>query len=61
MVEKSERVCEVCGSNDIEDEYHFILTCTKYKSVRKRYIDNYYYERPSVFKLTQLFKSKNVH
>jgi hypothetical protein len=34
IIERSKRVCKVCGSNDIEDEYHFILTCTTYKSVK---------------------------
>jgi transcription antitermination factor NusG len=31
----------VCNNNDIEDEYHFILECSKYVEIRRKYIKVY--------------------
>ena len=39
-------------NNDIEDEYHFILECSKYVEIRRKYIKPYYCINPSAFKLT---------
>ena len=33
--DKVERYCTVCGSQQIEDEYHFLYACPKLKPVRK--------------------------
>ena len=55
-IEKTERKCCMCSSNDIEDEFHFILVCQRYKNIRDKFIGLYYYNRPSVYKLTQLFQ-----
>ena len=56
---RSERKCFFCN-NDIEDEFHFVLMCPVYVDLRKKYIKKYYWERPSVFKLTQLLSVNNV-
>jgi len=29
-----QRLCEYCDSKEIEDEYHFALTCQNYKTIR---------------------------
>ena len=43
--DKEERVCTVCGSQQIEDEYHVLYSCVALKPVRKafyrEYIPNY--------------------
>jgi hypothetical protein len=44
----------MCNNNDIEDEYHFILECSKYVEIGRKYIKPYYCINPSAFKLTQL-------
>ena len=53
----SERICKYCNINDIEDEYHFVLTCKKYQHIRNKYIPLYYRNNPSVFKLIKLLSS----
>lgn len=57
-IERSSRVC-FCKSNEIEDVFHFVLICPYYLSIRKQYIKQYYWVRPSVFKLVQLFSIQN--
>ena len=59
-IERTERRCEICNSSDIEDEFNFVIMCPKYKWIRKRYIDNYYYERPSMFKFLELMSVTNI-
>ena len=59
-IERNMRTCNVCYENTIEDEYHFILVCKKYDNIRKIYIKQYYWRRPSSFKLVQLLSVHNV-
>ncbi len=58
-IERENRVCTMCNSHELEDEYHFILTCPRYRELRAIYIKRYYVNRPSMFKMTELFKSEN--
>ena len=56
-VSRNERLCTFCEMNCIEDEYHFIIECPFYHSLRKKYIDKKYYVKPSMFKFVNLMKS----
>ena len=49
-IARDQRYCLFCNSHDIEDEYHFILSCPCYTDIMKKYIKSYYLKRPSVFK-----------
>ena len=37
-IPRSERTCMLCGSNDVEDEVHFILKCSSLQNLREKYI-----------------------
>ena len=52
-----ERRCTSCQT--LEDEFHFVLECSRYNDLRTIYIPNYYRRRPNMFKLVELFKSEN--
>jgi len=54
------RRCQVCGSGDVEDEFHFVFKCEAYADIRHVYIKSYYYRRPSVMKFISLFNSTNT-
>ena len=58
-IPRNERICQICNS-DIEDEFHFVLKCPAYRDLRKKYIKQYYWRRPSVFKLVQLLSVNNI-
>jgi hypothetical protein len=58
-IERSNRKCELCNLNDIEDEYHFVIICPYFKRIRDNYIDTRYLERPNVFKFTDLLNSSD--
>ena len=48
-------MCSLCNINILEDEYHFVLVCPFYSTIRDKYIKPYYYNTPSTFKLTHYF------
>ena len=56
-IPRNERFCLLCDLHEIEDIYHFAFKCPKYASLRQQYIDSYYFSRPSMYKLVQLFNS----
>ena len=43
------RRCQQC--EDIEDEYHIIMICTRFTALRKRLLPKNLYNNPSLFKL----------
>ncbi|XP_045180152.2 uncharacterized protein LOC123539573 isoform X1 [Mercenaria mercenaria] len=58
-IDRNLRFCQICNSNDIEDEFHFVFKCFPYEQVRRKYIKHYYRSRPSMLKFTQLLSTKN--
>lgn len=56
---RNERCCSFCNGS-IEDEYHFILECKTYVNLRKQFIKPYYWVKPSMYKLIQLFSVNNI-
>ena len=56
---RQERHCLICNTTDIEDEYHFVCVCSRYQTIRTKYIKSKYYIRPSVYKYLELLKSSN--
>ena len=59
QIERVNRKCSLCNRNDLEDEFHFILICPFYMSLRSKYIARHYTERPSMYKLIELLNSEN--
>ncbi len=37
-LKRSDRICKLCELNEVEDEYHFFMKCTFYKTLRELYI-----------------------
>ena len=56
-IKKHNRLCTLCNTRDIEDEYHFFVICPIYSNLRKRYILPYFYKRPSMYKLCMLLNT----
>ena len=36
---RQDRLCESCTTQQIEDEFHFVLQCPKYVQLRKKYLN----------------------
>ena len=57
---RDERYCLFCNLLEVEDEYHFILICPFYSSLRLKYISKYYYQHPSVYKFISLMSTRKL-
>lgn len=53
-----DRICFEC--NDIEDEYHVVMICKKYNKLRKQYLPQSLYDKPSMFKFINYLNCENV-
>jgi hypothetical protein len=58
-LDRNERKCQLCNSNDIEDEFHFIFICNTFDHLRQLYFKRYYRTRPSMAKFIDLLQSEN--
>ena len=58
-IERKDRTCLQCGANLVENEYHFILVCPKYRHLRTKYLKRYYCQWPTIKKLENLFNEKS--
>ena len=61
-VQKEDRKCIFCNSGAIENEYHFLLVCSKFDDLRKKYFSKFYCHWPTLNKFDMLMScdSKKV-
>ena len=58
--ELKDRICQNCQMNTIEDEYHFILVCQKFRELRKIYLKPYYCHWPTLHKFENLMSTNSI-
>ena len=58
-IPREERFCKFCTSNVIENEYHFLLVCPLYRSLRRKYLKHYYCRWPTVNKFDNIMSTSN--
>ena len=51
------RLCPICNTQIVEDEYHFVMICPLYSDLRKQYITQLNNSTPSYQLCYQLFNS----
>lgn len=56
---RESRLCLCCNMNVVENEYHFVLVCPAYRSVRTHFLPTYYCSWPNIYKLEHLLKAAN--
>ena len=56
---RHQRLCLVCQKMD--DEYHFVMECSVFETIRSQLIPQYYWRRPSMLKLIELINSNDIH
>ncbi len=59
IIEYKQRKCTLCDEQDIEDEYHILMKCPYFKSLRQKYVKKCYYCKPSMFKFQRLMTTQN--
>ena len=58
-IDRQYRICQHCNMGTIEDEYHFVLICPKFRDLRTRFFSPYYCRWPNLYKFTQLLSSES--
>ena len=58
-IEVTNRTCEQCDMQRVEDEYHFLLECPKYDDLRREYLPRYYVNYPNRCKYLNLISTEN--
>ena len=48
MIARDDRVCELCNSAKLGDEYHYIFECTYLRTERHKFIPKKFRKRPNV-------------
>ena len=58
-IDRGQRICKCCNMKNIESEYHFLLVCPLYSSLRKKHLSNYYCHWPNIQKFCTLMSTTN--
>ena len=56
-IERTQRLCKSCNMKQIEDEFHFLLVCPKYRELRRKYLKPYFCHWPTLRKFDNLMSS----
>jgi hypothetical protein len=61
-ISRHDRLCHLCDSNDIGDEFHYVMTCSFFNNERKYYLPYYCQKKKNanILKFNQLFSSHNI-
>lgn len=56
---RDDRLCDLCSSNQLGDEFHYIFDCSFFSSERKKFLPSHYLKRPNIEKFNALFNSED--
>ncbi len=56
-IDRADRICSYCNQNAIESEFHFLLVCTHYSDLRRKYLPAYFCNWPTLNKFDMLMSS----
>ena len=59
-IHRMERKCKFCSQNTIENEYHFLLICSLYKDLHRKFLKVYYCSWPTINKFDILLTTTNT-
>ena len=60
-IDRERRVCTLCNSNDVGDEFHYLFKCT-YDAIverRKQYLPRYFQHHANAIKFTMIMQTKS--
>jgi hypothetical protein len=60
-VERDDRVCDICDTGSLGDEYHYLFQCTFFNNERKKLLPHNLTIKPNTVKFQTLFNSEDVY
>ena len=58
---RRDRRCNLCNSDTLGDEYHFLFECRILQNVRKKFLKQQYQQSPNTLKFEQLMQSTDYN
>ena len=58
-IDRSLRICTLCNANQLGDEFHYLLNCTYFNTLRNTYIDRIFSIYPNIDKFKKLTNTDN--
>ena len=58
-IDRSDRLCHLCDTESIGDEFHYLLECKSLNDTRKRLLDKFYCSRINTVKFQKLMNIKH--
>ena len=58
---RAERICNLCSSGEIGDEFHYLFSCSHFSDDRKKLIKCIYYKNPSTLKMCSLLNLNSAN
>ena len=58
-IDRNDRICTLCNSVDIGDEFHYVLQCNFFENFRKLHISKFYIRHVNILKFRTLMTSEN--
>jgi len=59
-VQRQERLCHLCESADIGDEFHYVMSCPFFKKERYKYLPHYCCTNVNILKFKNVFTTVNI-
>lgn len=59
-INRNERKCILCNSDDIGDEFHYLFTCSAFKNERSKFIKYHFRTHPNILKMRDLMQTTNI-
>ena len=56
---QAERLCKLCNTNNIVNEYHFLLACPTYCNLRNLYLPKFCWSFANIFKFKSLMSNSS--
>ena len=56
---REQRTCNLCDSDHVGDEYHFLLECPALVNLRNKFIPKFFRTNPNFYKYSQLLSIKS--
>ena len=60
-IDRKFRICTHCNMRVIENEYHFLIVCPKYITIRQKYLKPYFFRWPTLNKFTNLMTNTSTN
>ena len=58
-IEHGDRKCNLCTTNDVGDNFHYLMVCPYFNDDRRRFLPKIYFTRPNILKFQEIMAITN--